>query len=423
MSNFPYTSPADRPTVVPSKMAGGTMSLPNYTDIAIVGAGPQALTLVTHLLQKRAKYRGNFLVFDASGSWLSQWRHQFAAQEIPHLRSPAVHHPAPNPHALRAFAENRPEELFPPYGLPGTKLFEDFCWDLIRCYGLEDCVYPARVQEILALKPRFRLILEGGGSIVARRVVLATGGGTPQFPDWVKKISTPYPPDRLLHSQQVDLRPLGLEGEQILIVGGGLSSGHLAVGAIARGAKVLLMARREFQEKLFDADAGWLGPKYLKGFFSEPDWQKRWEMIQQARNGGSLTPAMMLQLRRAAHEGKLALRERCQVKEAIWQGHQWQIVCGNGEKYECDRLWLATGTGLQGRDHPLLSGLLEAFPVQFVKGLPILDGRLRLPGTELFVMGGLAGLQLGPTARNLAGGIRAGRCIVEALVKPSLAVG
>lgn len=40
-----------------------------------------------------------------------------------------------------------------------------------------------------------------------------------------------------------------------------------------------------------------MGPKYLKGFWSKSDWEKRAQLIQQARNGGSLTPAMMTQLR------------------------------------------------------------------------------------------------------------------------------
>jgi len=70
----------------------------------------------------------------------------------------------------------------------------------------------------------------------------------------------------------------------VLIVGSGLTSGHLALGAIARGAQVIMMARRQFYEKLFDADAGWLGPKYLKGFYAEPCWKQRWQMIQSARN-------------------------------------------------------------------------------------------------------------------------------------------
>ena len=77
------------------------------TDIAVIGAGPQALTLFTHILQKKAKLRDRIQVFDPSGAWLSQWQQQFAAQEISELRSPAVHHPDPNAYALRSFAEGR----------------------------------------------------------------------------------------------------------------------------------------------------------------------------------------------------------------------------------------------------------------------------------------------------------------------------
>jgi hypothetical protein len=91
------------------------------TDIAIIGAGPQALTLVTHILQKKDKLRSRIEVFDPSGTWMTRWHQQFAAQEIPQLRSPAVHHPDPNPHALRTFAEGRYDELHPPYDRPGTR--------------------------------------------------------------------------------------------------------------------------------------------------------------------------------------------------------------------------------------------------------------------------------------------------------------
>lgn len=60
--------------------------LPSQIDLAIIGAGPHALTLVTHLLQKRQTMRGRFLVFDPSGTWMSRWQEQFAALDIPHLR-------------------------------------------------------------------------------------------------------------------------------------------------------------------------------------------------------------------------------------------------------------------------------------------------------------------------------------------------
>ncbi|HEY9697594.1 MAG TPA: FAD/NAD(P)-binding protein [Trichocoleus sp.] len=272
--------------------------LPHSIDIAIVGAGPHALTLVTHLLQKKKSMRGRFIVFDPSGQWMSQWNHQFAALEIPHLRSPAVHHPDPASHALRTFAERRPNELFPPYDLPGTKLFQDFCQEVIRRWQLQTCVCPTQVVQIQPLsgrRSRFHLELSNGQTIVARRVVIANGGGRPHLPEWVEQISTKYPSDRLLHSYQVDLRGLQLRGERVLIIGSGLTSGHLAVGAIQRGAEVMLMSRRNIYEKLFDADPGWLGPKYLKDFWAEPNWFVRWQMIQQARNGGSTARSLLKQ--------------------------------------------------------------------------------------------------------------------------------
>lgn len=49
-------------------------------DLAVIGAGLHALTLVTHLLQKRQTMGDRFLVFDP-------WRQQFAVLDIPYLRS------------------------------------------------------------------------------------------------------------------------------------------------------------------------------------------------------------------------------------------------------------------------------------------------------------------------------------------------
>lgn len=404
--------------------------LPPQIDVAIVGAGPHALTLATHLLQKRQQMRDRFMVFDPSGSWMSQWQQRFTALEIPHLRSPVVHHPDPNPFALRAFAASRPQELFAPYDLPGTQLFQDFCQEVISRWQLQDRVYPAqvvRIEPIAYRRFRFRLWLSEGRSILARRVVLANGGGMPQLPAWVSQIASSYPPDRLLHSHQIDLPQQRLRGERVLIVGGGLTSGHLAIGAIDRGAEVILMTRRQLYEKLFDADPGWLGPKYLKDFWAEPDWKIRWQMIQQARNGGSITPTVLTRLRRLAHEDRITFYEHCQIAQARWQ-NGWQLCCDNPAVHECihhsaiDRIWLSTGTTLNAAEQPLLQEVMAAYPTPIVNGLPVLDDHLRWQGCELFVMGGLAALRVGPTARNLSGARMASDRIVPALTKSSLAL-
>ena len=402
-------------------------ALPKTIDLAIVGAGPQALTLVTHLLQKKKSMRNRFVVIDPSGQWLQQWQHQFSAYEIPHLRSPIVHHPDPNPYALRAFAESRADELFPPYDLPGTQLFHDFCQEIIRRWQLQGRVVPAQVNGLEPIRERgrqrFRLTFTNGQVLTARRIVLAIAGGVPHVPDWVNALPQNYPPERLCHSHQVDLRRLQLAGEQILIVGSGLTAGHLAVGAISRGAQVMMMARRTFYEKLFDAEPGWLGPKYLKGFHAEPSWEKRWQMIRDARNGGSLTPAVLTKLRRLERSGKLSFYEQCEVQSATWQDNTWQVSCNHPEAHHCithlpiDRIWLATGSTLDVNQWPLLSAVREQYPLADVEGLPILDKHLRWPGCNLFIMGGAAALQVGPVARNLFGGKLACDRIVPALIK------
>ncbi|MGD1927961.1 MAG: FAD/NAD(P)-binding protein [Leptolyngbyaceae cyanobacterium] len=402
----------------------------SQTDIAVIGAGPQALTLVTHVLQKKAKLRDRIQVFDPSGTWMTRWQQQFAAQEIPELRSPAVHHPDPNAHALRTFAEGRYDELHPPYDRPGTQLFQEFCDTVVQRWQLQHQVVPAAVTRLEPLQKRpsqFRLTLSTGDTVLARRVVLATGGGQPYLPDWARPINATHPPERLGHAHQIRLPELSsLAGETVLIVGSGLTSGHLAVGAVKRGAKVVMMARRTFQEKLFDAEPGWLGPKYLKGFHAEPDMQTRWQMVQQARNGGSLTPAVMTYLRKLQRQGHITFYEHCQVAAAQWQGEAWQVCCDHHSVHDCiahqpiHRVWLATGTTLDIRSHPLLADVWQQHPIATINGLPRLDEHLRWPGCELFLMGPWAALQVGPVARNLFGGKLACDRIVPALTKATL---
>ncbi|NET49290.1 MAG: lysine N(6)-hydroxylase/L-ornithine N(5)-oxygenase family protein [Merismopedia sp. SIO2A8] len=410
----------------------------SQTDIVVIGAGPQALTLVTHVLQKKAALRDRIQVFDPSGTWMTHWHQQFAAQEIAELRSPAVHHPAPDSHALRTFATGRFHEFHPPYDRPGTRLFQEFCDTVVQRWQLQKAVIPAQVVKLehLQRKPsRFRLTLSTEDTVLARRVILATGGGQSYLPKWVQQVKATHPPERLCHASQVRLPAFrSLAGETVLIVGSGLTSGHLAVGAVKRGAKVVMMARRTFQEKMFDADPGWMGPKYLKGFQAEPNMETRWQMVQQARNGGSLTPAIMTRLRRLQNQGHITFYEQCQVSHAEWQENTWQICCDTCSAqenqrhlaYDCitpqpiDRIWLATGTTLNIQTHPLLTDILAQFPIETVSGLPVLDEHLRWPGCELFLMGPWATLRVGPVARNLRGGKMASDRIVPALTKASL---
>lgn len=114
--------------------------------IGFIGSGPHNLAALAFLLKANPSLRSEVAVFDPSGAWLTRWDHQMASQEIVHLRSSSVHHPDPDPLALRHFAQGRHDEFYPPYQLPGTALFREFCADMIRRYDLDPLVRPLKVE-------------------------------------------------------------------------------------------------------------------------------------------------------------------------------------------------------------------------------------------------------------------------------------
>lgn len=105
-----------------------------------------------------------------------------------------------------------------------------------------------------------------------------------------------------------------------------------------------------------------------------------------------------------------------------WEDCCWRVKADGELLPKCDRIWLATGTQFDATRDPLLADTLRIYPTEAIGGLPVLDPHLRIPGSECFVMGGLAALTVGPAARNLSGGRMACSRIVRAIVKPSLAV-
>ena len=395
-------------------------------DIVIVGAGPQALTLSCLLLQKRPQLHRRLRIIDPSGRWLSHWQRQMKRYEIPWLRSPSPHHPHPNPHALRDFAQSqrRSHQLEGPYGLPHTGLFWDFCCRVISDYRLEEGVRAASVETIRLPKLGSGLIelaLSDGTTVSAGRLVIAAGNGAPQMPSWVREIAGDHPSDALQHSDKISLPVLPqLRGQRILIVGGGLTSAHLALGALRRGALVHLLCRRTLKHKPFDADPGWLGPIHLKAFHAEPSMGQRHRQVLEARDGGSITPETATQLRQARREGALKLHEHCEVHAAQWNTAQWTVSCTTGYCIEIERIWLATGHHLGVGQQPLLRQLQQQRPIELVNDWPLLAPDLSWPGSPLHVMGGLSALRIGPAARNLFGGREAAQRICRTVMKKGI---
>jgi len=330
------------------------------------------------------------------------------SQEIVHLRSSSVHHPDPDPLSLRRFAKGRFAEFYPPYYLPGTALFRQFCEDLVHRNELASLIRPHRITRLEPSGAGLRVHFDGG-SLQADAVVAALGGGDRVWPEWAPEAN-----ETLLHSEQVDLRELQGEPGRLLIVGGGLTAGHLAWGALKRRWSVDLLTRSPVKYKLFDAAPGWIGPKFMTGFHQETDWKRRRQMIAKARGGGAMTQEIKEALAPFRRSGQLTLHVQ-KIRSLSKKNLLWEADCGWGKTLQADRVWLCTGNRLDLRSHPLFSGFWADYPLPMYDGLPVLEPECRWSGLPLYLMGSSAALRVGPTARNFPGARQAASRIVQAL--------
>ncbi|TSY13817.1 Pirin [Bagarius yarrelli] len=372
-------------------------------DVLIVGAGPHALILATLLVNPQQHVNSSNAeilqgVVDSYGEWASLWKSQFTALNIPHLRSHMLVHTNPlNKKALQEFVlkEDRlaelhslPERVYIQdenaffndgrlgkqnrkllsatqglqknlyFSLPGTQLSVDFFKEQVRSYNL-DCVLLKgtvdKITPILSGKEKkvefFRVNLDTGETLEAKRVVLATGP--------TREHNGKYPsvgPPSVCHRNQ-----------RVMVIGGGLSSAHIISMAMQQGASQVTWVLRKHVQQFDVGDVESLigryshiehgikldGLAYLRQFYGERSLHKRLAMIKQARKGGAVTPEAYAQLQPFIQSGQLLVKAYCQVLEG----------------------W------------PCISETLQW-----------------APGCPVYLMGQYAALQVGPHAVNLAGG-------------------
>lgn len=388
-------------------------TLPEDAETVVIGAGPQALALVLHLLDARPSAREGLVVLDPAGRWLAEWEGRFARLAIDQLRSPGVHHPAPDAGALGRWSRAEGRPAAGPYGIPRAGDFVAFCHHLVAEAEIAGLV-TGRRAHLLSAGADGVSVLAGDTTVRARRVVVAADPHHHRLPSWLTDL-LPRRRHQVDHAANVDLRGLDLSGEEVVVVGGGLTAGHLVVGALAAGAeRVHLVVRRVLRQQMFDTDPGWLGPRCLAGFQRLTSWEDRHDRVLAARDGGSLPPWMWRRLAQAAVGGRLALHERARVVAAGDRGGRVDLVLGDERHLVADRVWLATGTQPDLGAGNLFEDLCRTHPCPVVGGYPGLGPDLAWPGVPVHLMGRPAALALGPAAGNLWGARVAATRIVGA---------
>ena len=382
--------------------------------ITIIGGGIHGVSIAIRLLREIPTAANRLAIVDRYPLPLTQWRRKTERQGMTFLRSPAVHHITPDALGIVEYAErhNRTDEFAPPYAQPSTQLFWDFCRTMLTELAAYRVYHQFEVAKLRwdkgAGKFPFRLISTNHTGFRSSCVILAIGADDcayipPEFTQWQRKY-----PKTVLHASQftVDSKDKRDSGGKIVIVGGGLTAGTLARNLGERGHNVVLIARKELKTEQFDFPPIWLGPKALTEFANETDFRRRYDIIQQNRGEGSITPDIMETLVSTSNIDlypKTCIRNIVATEESA-SAQRLQIETTRSTITDVSRVILATGYQFDLRRYGFLKELISKYQMPLVRGLPCLDGDLQLrPVQNLFGSGTIAQLQVGPASGNIAG--------------------
>ena len=200
---------------------------------------------------------------------------------------------------------------------------------------------PASMTHSPVQRPHaFEVTLDNGSTLHAQSVVMAHGPlNQPVEPDFfgcldAEEALAASNAGTLLHATQllfagstgiaVGERVAALRGRRLLIVGGGLTAGHLAARVLreADGVTVTLASRRSLRIRQYDLDLPWMGRlrhHRLARDFWPLDAVSREEMLRSTKDGGSITPEIRCELQKHEAEGRLELLENTEGITINWE--------------------------------------------------------------------------------------------------------
>ncbi len=382
-------------------------------DWLIVGGGLHGIHLANVLVTRASVSPARLRVVDPHDQPGEAFFRMADATGMRYLRSPSVHHLDVDPYAMRRFAKTahgrRHARFFRPYDRPGLELFRAHVEHVVQACGM---VMLCERGLATSLRRRadgsFRVTCDRG-ELDAKRVVLALGlGEQPCIPPWAQSASSDEKVQHIF--EPAFSRREVSAARSVVIVGGGISAAQLANDLARRHVATTVVARHRPREQRFDSDPGWLGPKHMARFQRERDPTGRRHMIQEARHRGSMPPEVASELRRHENAGRLTWVQAAVEEISTTQGDIALHLDRHPTELAAERVVLATGFESHRPGGALLDeATLDRLGLACAAcGYPIVSPQLEwAPG--LFVSGPLAELELGPSARNIAGAREAGR--------------
>lgn len=322
------------------------------------------------------------------------------------------------------------------YYRPSTPFFCDFCRDIVARYHLEDRV---RHDEVVSIEYADISVIDtdevGKGFIIrtasgreyASKICVVTTGhrGNINYP--LPALGPdPHTLEGSCHtthifSRAVEFPPARLRlvlAPTIMIIGGGLTSAQLAHVCANAGIKVHFLLRGPLKVKHFDFHLDWV-TKYKNvkksAFYIKDTDEERFQMIQDAREGGSVNPEYHRKLMKHVKSGMVDLRRFTQLTQAVWDEDTKKWACDietadpDSEPMAAalgpvDYIVCATGISPDIEGLPYLQSIIKNHKIDCVRGLPCLTDNLQWnDDIPLFMVGKNASLRTGPSSANLDG--------------------
>jgi thioredoxin reductase len=255
-------------------------------------------------------------------------------------------------------------------------------------------------------------------TIDARMILLALGmNNQPLWPHWAIPLKEQGAPIDHVFDPDFSLNATESQGP-IAVVGSGLSGAQLALHLAEKGFDgVLLVSKKAIQVSDFDFDPGWLGRKYLAPF-SRQTLDERRRSIAAARMKGSVPQNMKTSIDSTIAEERIFYIVD-EIADAKFQAGSL-LLNGHHGRYPCRQVILATGFREERPGNGFISQTIKEFHLKTAScGFPVVGPSLHWH-ERIFVSGPLSELQIGPSARNIAGARHSADRIAAALNKESI---
>ena len=388
-------------------------------EVAVIGAGPYGLAATAHL-------RSAGIETWTFGGCMEFWQNQMPAGML--LRSPWDASHIASPHrtlTLDDYEKARGIRLSRP--VPLNDFIEYGRWFQRQVVPDLDT---RRVQQIQRTSAGFKLIIAGGETIEAQRVVIAAGIGP-----FARRPSLFSATPQSLASHSSDHRDLRcFRGRRVIVVGGGQSAIESAALLHENGADVELILRRPtvrwlkrsalfhsrynpFRRLLYHRTD--VGPALLSQLVSRPDWLRRLPLgLQQKAAERSIRPAGAAWLVPRVEGVRITTGRN--VKTAQPEDNQISITLDDGSVREVDHVLLGTGYRVSVSQYAFLSPEITQSLSQ-VDGYPQLDRGFESSIPGLYFVGAPAAWSFGPLMRFVSGTEFAGRALARAIAGKSAA--